>query len=479
MSNYTQEITLDVDKNTEFKYIYAKQGDKGSRFVKATFIKNGEKLEVGKDEKAIFRARKPDGHSVMYEATVNEDKTITVELTEQTLAVEGVVDADIKIESPSGEVLSCANFKIEVEIAPLGNNIESSNEFLVLTKLIGDANNAISRAENTTNNILELKDSGAFNGVDGKAATIYVGKTTTVDSDTPANVTNTGTEFDAIFNFTIPKGAKGEPGQSAFKEILEYQHNGNQEIYFSNFDWSTAKGTTTEPHGLQEATRIIPVHWSQWFENPLPDNVYDYLPYEWYTNKTDIFVVPQSDTELLICDKQLNPITVNEALKQNKEIDFTKFHFEVPIAFIIDNFPNKIRKIYLEFSGVQAGGGFTFSIQYKTMSGESGSWYSRGSNNPLGISSTCYHPYWSCFQGLLVDSLYCTNFIASGVSYVPTVNGLISSYPANEFSIFSNRKTKLNEIAYITRVNSALSQNKLANHSRIKIYSMLDYEGEL
>lgn len=50
------------------------------------------------------------------------------------------------------------------------------------------------------------------NGQDGQAATITVGTTTTGEAGTNASVTNSGTSSNAVFNFTIPQGEKGEQG---------------------------------------------------------------------------------------------------------------------------------------------------------------------------------------------------------------------------------------------------------------------------
>lgn len=49
-------------------------------------------------------------------------------------------------------------------------------------------------------------------GPAGQAATITVGTTTTGEPGTEAQVTNSGTAQDAIFNFTIPQGAQGPQG---------------------------------------------------------------------------------------------------------------------------------------------------------------------------------------------------------------------------------------------------------------------------
>ena len=49
-------------------------------------------------------------------------------------------------------------------------------------------------------------------GPTGAAATVNVGTTTTGAAGTDATVTNTGNENAAVFNFTIPRGDQGEPG---------------------------------------------------------------------------------------------------------------------------------------------------------------------------------------------------------------------------------------------------------------------------
>lgn len=53
---------------------------------------------------------------------------------------------------------------------------------------------------------------GPLEGPAGQAATITVGTTTTGGPGTKAQVTNSGTAQNAIFNFTIPQGAQGQQG---------------------------------------------------------------------------------------------------------------------------------------------------------------------------------------------------------------------------------------------------------------------------
>lgn len=52
-----------------------------------------------------------------------------------------------------------------------------------------------------------------LHGEKGEAATITIGTVTTGDAGTNATVTNSGDENNAVFNFTIPRGADGLPGE--------------------------------------------------------------------------------------------------------------------------------------------------------------------------------------------------------------------------------------------------------------------------
>lgn len=89
---------------------------------------------------------------------------------------------------------------------------------------------AAESAEKTADYIKEQAESGAFNGEqgpkgdtgpqgpqgpqgeDGKAATITVGSVTTAQPGTSASVSNSGTPNDAVLDFVIPQGEKGEAG---------------------------------------------------------------------------------------------------------------------------------------------------------------------------------------------------------------------------------------------------------------------------
>jgi hypothetical protein len=60
-------------------------------------------------------------------------------------------------------------------------------------------------------------DTGAdgADGADGQSATVGVGTVSTVNPGDPAQVVNVGTGLNAVLNFSIPKGEKGDVGAAA------------------------------------------------------------------------------------------------------------------------------------------------------------------------------------------------------------------------------------------------------------------------
>lgn len=135
----TQYITLDMTDGENWQAVHAKQGDDASRFICVTLTASGVVYTPPEGATANFRCLKPDGCSCYNPATINEDGTITVDLTEQVLAVAGRVAADVSLVGTEGQVLSTVSFEIIVERAPVGRSIDSANEAKVLENLIEQA----------------------------------------------------------------------------------------------------------------------------------------------------------------------------------------------------------------------------------------------------------------------------------------------------------------------------------------------------
>lgn len=71
------------------------------------------------------------------------------------------------------------------------------------------ANTAATNAQNIADEVEQKLENGDF------AATVSAGTVTTGAAGTSAIVTNSGTQNDAVFDFTIPQGAQGVPGTAA------------------------------------------------------------------------------------------------------------------------------------------------------------------------------------------------------------------------------------------------------------------------
>ena len=154
---YFQEIALDVFETNTYQYIEAKEGDSASRFLKITVTRNREPIKVDEDTSVSFRAIKADGTSVLNPAMINSDGTITAELTDQTLACPGEVIADISL-SKDGSILSTLSFQIIVDKAPVGKQVTSTNEFLVLLEATRKAEDAAAAATKAANDANAAKD---------------------------------------------------------------------------------------------------------------------------------------------------------------------------------------------------------------------------------------------------------------------------------------------------------------------------------
>jgi hypothetical protein len=76
----------------------------------------------------------------------------------------------------------------------------------------------------------------ANKGVRGKASTMVVGSTTTVDPSTPASVVNVGTANDAILNFYIPKGDTGVSTGDMLTSVYDEEGGAKQVAFKDSVD---------------------------------------------------------------------------------------------------------------------------------------------------------------------------------------------------------------------------------------------------
>lgn len=151
---YTQELTVDI-YGTAYQYINAKQYDNESRYIKISITADGVPVQLEGLE-AHIRALKPDGHSVDNTAQISGNAVIA-ELTDQILACEGVTLADIVLLK-DGKILSSVSFFLEVGKAPVGQNIESKDEFGAMVDATKKAREAASGANEAARQATETNE---------------------------------------------------------------------------------------------------------------------------------------------------------------------------------------------------------------------------------------------------------------------------------------------------------------------------------
>lgn len=132
-----------------------------------------------------------------------------------------------------------------------------------------------------------------------------------------------------------PSGGGGAGGELL---LAEYIHQGNQEIYFSSFDWASGIGECTEPHGLITPIEVMLVPNNWWMQNVgagVPS-----IPIEWLLYNNSIYLVPDGESQVKITgNDKSTPISVDLDDVSNAKVDFSRFHVEIPVGFDISELP--------------------------------------------------------------------------------------------------------------------------------------------
>lgn len=146
---YTQEITLDLNPNIASPIISAKQNDIDSRVLLVHYTQDGAEYKVSRSNSVALRLRKPDMHMIFNDGIINEDGTVSVELTRECLAVAGRAYADLVEFNSEGQTLSTSSFIINIQASPdvMGSEAVSSDEFLYLKSFIDKGMDIIGQAQ--------------------------------------------------------------------------------------------------------------------------------------------------------------------------------------------------------------------------------------------------------------------------------------------------------------------------------------------
>ena len=147
---FIQELSLELNSNSAYSTIGAKQGDNNSRTVIVHILENGidYNLRDNNVTSAYFRLRKPDGKAIINTADIDFDaNTIAIYLSAQALAASGRGYADVTLMSGSS-ILSTISFILLIMASPqVAGQATSSNEFGYLNAVVEDATHIIYEAQ--------------------------------------------------------------------------------------------------------------------------------------------------------------------------------------------------------------------------------------------------------------------------------------------------------------------------------------------
>ena len=143
--------------------------------------------------------------------------------------------------------------------------------------------------------------------------------------------------------------------------LAHYVHNSNKEIHFIQFDFETGIGTTSEPHGIVTANEILiaPNDWT------LENRNYNCraVPIEWTRNNDRIKLVRIDDHTLKVTKNDgITIIPVDLSNISNKFVDVSNFHFEIPYAWNLTNFPFDTTHIRILIKGyIKSAGQYRYT----------------------------------------------------------------------------------------------------------------------
>lgn len=153
MIEIIKELNIEVSKPNVFQAIVAKQYDMNTRFIKATFVDNGDKIHIDPNAtvKVVINALRQDGESKGFDGVVNDDGTVTVPLHSWMLELVGTVTCDISVidtETNDNKKLTTTAFTLFVEKAAYGGeDVTSDPQYDVLVQLLETCSTAGAVAE--------------------------------------------------------------------------------------------------------------------------------------------------------------------------------------------------------------------------------------------------------------------------------------------------------------------------------------------
>ena len=139
LMRYTEhKFSLDVNQTASQVCISVKKGDTARRLL-IHLTESGYPYHLSDECYAVFTAKKPDGHVVFNDCTI-DDCMICYDFTDQTVPVAGLIECEIVLYGSNGKQITSAGFRMIVEdtIYDTETEIESADEYNALVALVAE-----------------------------------------------------------------------------------------------------------------------------------------------------------------------------------------------------------------------------------------------------------------------------------------------------------------------------------------------------
>lgn len=115
LARVTESFDIELSGSTKRYAVTAKQGDKATRYVAVTLVDHESEYSIPSGSVVTAFIKKPDGTNVYENCTFN-GATVTVELTNQTLAAAGTALCEVEVKTAdASQIITSVTFEIEIE----------------------------------------------------------------------------------------------------------------------------------------------------------------------------------------------------------------------------------------------------------------------------------------------------------------------------------------------------------------------------
>lgn len=457
-------------------------GDRGPQGVQGIQGWSVSAAELDSDGALVLTIRNPADGQTQTLPPVAIDNSAALQAVEAAITAQGTTQVQ-RVEEAGDDAVGAVSTAKDAALKAVGQAqttatgaVSSAQTTAVraVQDAQGTATTAISQAQAAAVGAVDTAKTDALEAIEAKSAeereklNAIVPAPTLEDAGKTLMVNSAGTGLEY-------RAASGRAGGDIL--LAEYEHQGNQEIYFSSFDWGTATGETTEPHGLTDAKGIMFVT-NDWYKPSTRKIALGSIPIEWVQYVGSIYALPVDATHIKIVGSDKNsPIIVNpENLPSNTNIDYTKFHLEICAAWEINNFPVNPTKLRIEIAGFIKGYNYRYLYTGFTLdNGNTNAVYTRGALHapPVQVGNNkAYHGLYTLqsisaeiisgkFIKYILENLYCgrRGKYANQIDSSPEVRQTYFENIASSSWLFFNS-------IYMTEQYEVFS-----NHSTIKVYA--------